>query len=1464
MKTTINISNRMLRIKEGIIAERSIVIMIFILLTSLAADLSAQNRDSYFKVTVEPTAEMPEWQQLMYSENPVVEEVMQAYDTYFLTHEKVRSSHERNYKFWLRTVLSLVGDDGRIMDPSSREYKEKMMSIHDRRMESRAKSAGGLWNPIGPFVTYKRDGSGEISNRQANVYAIAAAPSNPDIVYCVTEPGVLFKSLDRGLTWNAIALNESFDLWPVGRTSDITVSPWDTDIVYFAMQDQLFKSIDGGDTWDSIYSGSGTIRKIHLRSNSPNVVLMCTETGLYASNNSGDTWFTSRSGPAWDIVEKPGDPNTVYLSVHNAIDKKSEVYKSTAGGGAGTWTLKDSGWYIPAILSEAEDKGCKLGVTPADPDRLYAVLAGSSKAVDEGWIGVYYSLDGGDNWVNPDGQDGGPYVSTQDSLQNWYFAGHYSIMYDQGWYNLDIDVSPTNPDRIYVGTIHPMVSNNRGANLAHMNRPQGGSLGIHSDVQDIDVVGNDIWMATDGGINYSNDEFQTTELRHIGIYAKEYWGFGQGWNEDTFVGGSYHNGNSAYHENYGPGQVMDHWGVEESTGYVDQFDNKECYFSSGYGGNSRSSNSLLEPVVNTPDWSIFPTQSTWELSRSELVHDPRYADHMYLGKDSVLYKSIDGGANFSPLYTFENGSWVYSIEISRENPDVIYLVNRKGENGAIYKSTNGGSTFSPVTELPAANHSRVNISLHPTNDDIIWATSYYGADGEKVYRSANGGVSWIPMSSSVLDGHRPIDIFLHHRSSDMAYVMTDNGMFMYSSFDGLWYDYSSGLPTSPKGLKMIPFHRDGKLRLASKKGIWEAPMAESGYAVAQPMTNKPLIDCANDTVQFDCFSVLNHNGASWNWSISPEPAYISDPTARNPRVRFDQQTSYDVTLTVVDGNGIQSTKTVNGMVTLTSTCPEDFGCTNPYSDNYDPNAVVDDGSCNDFTICDCSGTTHTSGVLTWLGDTYADTTGSGYLWEGQDVNFDCSTWGYDCGDISGAPSDDPYDICGGGAPPSNGCIVGCTDETSCNFNPEAVINDGSCEPEELWYLPIDYSTSSTEPALYSCIPPSGYQVAENQSCVEELATLDPYCVTTDWDQTCEDGYVECIGCSDLFLTAYQSCNSEISASFGIVFNFQGDCIVDSLFHLDYLGNYQSVNVSANSFENGDNMDGFYASPNDSVMIWFSIGDTYSDTLFLQIIDCSECTAFDTAPVDLTKSFDPVNGVQDRVQVKWFKDTPQVKYSDEDAAMCDIKFWKKRDLIPGTTTPTGPAHVNPDTLLIADAKKTFGDNSPREIFKWPIKFRANGANNTKRAEPNFRYEWQVRCECGHDGSGPESPWSAIKIFNTPDFDPATGIYTPLSGVEWDESADVKSGDGQPSGLRLYPNPTDGVLLNVDIDSEQWEIGSLRIRAFDLTGKVVKDEFIQLVKGDNRIRIEFERTLSSGLYILEASQSELLIHERFTVK
>jgi hypothetical protein len=90
---------------------------------------------------------------------------------------------------------------------------------------------------------------------------------------------------------------------------------------------------------------------------------------------------------------------------------------------------------------------------------------------------------------------------------------------------------------------------------------------------------------------------------------------------------------------------------------------------------------------------------------------------------------------------------------------------------------------------------------------------------------------------------------------------------------------------------------------------------------------KPFYNCMTDTLYFDDHSIINHEGVSWQWEISPQPAYLSDANIRNPKVVLGSPGSYSVTMSVTK-DGQTYTKTIGNMVT-TTTCPSIDDCSNP-------------------------------------------------------------------------------------------------------------------------------------------------------------------------------------------------------------------------------------------------------------------------------------------------------------------------------------------------------------------------------------------------------------------------------------------------------------------------------------------------------------------------------------------------------
>jgi hypothetical protein len=227
------------------------------------------------------------------------------------------------------------------------------------------------------------------------------------------------------------------------------------------------------------------------------------------------------------------------------------------------------------------------------------------------------------------------------------------------------------------------------------------------------------------------------------------------------------------------------------------------------------------------------------------------------------------------------------------------------------------------------------------------------------------------------------------------------------------------------------------------------------------------------------------------------------------------------------------------------------------------------GDCTqDAVICDCDGNQHTIGVLSWLGDTYADN--AAYTWAGVTVNFNCATWGYDCGDIVGAPAEDPYDVCGGNLPPNNGCsttdVFGCTDPAASNYNSLATIDDGSCIYDI--YGCTDATANNYNPSatindgsctydVYGCTDQAAVNynptaTIDDGSCVFPVyGCTDPFATNYNPDANVNDGSCLYEGCVNLMMEAIQApCLQDnagnLNPSVDFIFVYSGSCTVSSI------------------------------------------------------------------------------------------------------------------------------------------------------------------------------------------------------------------------------------------------------------------------------------------------------------------------------
>ena len=166
------------------------------------------------------------------------------------------------------------------------------------------------------------------------ISAIAVAPGNSDQIWVGHNNGELYQSRDgrtSSPSWTRIGAGQL----PSRYITRIAVDPADHDTVYVAFggfnSDNLYKSRDGGASWQAITSGlpSAPIRGIAIKPDDNQRIFIGTEVGVFASENAGSSWGLPHDGPANVSVDELAwmNNNTLVAGTHGR-----GIYRATLDG----------------------------------------------------------------------------------------------------------------------------------------------------------------------------------------------------------------------------------------------------------------------------------------------------------------------------------------------------------------------------------------------------------------------------------------------------------------------------------------------------------------------------------------------------------------------------------------------------------------------------------------------------------------------------------------------------------------------------------------------------------------------------------------------------------------------------------------------------------------------------------------------------------------------------------------------------------------------------------------------------------------------------------------------------------------------------------------------------------------------------------------------------------------------------
>jgi uncharacterized repeat protein (TIGR01451 family) len=209
---------------------------------------------------------------------------------------------------------------------------------------------------------------------------------------------------------------------------------------------------------------------------------------------------------------------------------------------------------------------------------------------------------------------------------------------------------------------------------------------------------------------------------------------------------------------------------------------------------NRSGHAIFKSTNAATNWA--PSDSGLAASLIiDLVFQPGNSSIIYAATDTGLFKSIDGGANWSVL----PGSppFIYSeLAIDPVNPAIIYVAT----NGGVFKSTDGGNSFT-LSNTGIGTHVQT-IAVNPVTPTILYAT----VEGSPYFKSVDGGANW---TLNLISGASRVDsINIDPNTPTTLFADTNDGIFRSTDSGANWTELNTGIPDflSVNSITIDPAH----------------------------------------------------------------------------------------------------------------------------------------------------------------------------------------------------------------------------------------------------------------------------------------------------------------------------------------------------------------------------------------------------------------------------------------------------------------------------------------------------------------------------------------------------------------------------------------------------------------------------------------------------------------------------------
>jgi len=721
-------------------------------------------------------------------------------------------------------------------------FIEKQKELEYAKMSAQTKKTDTLpqWTNLGPGgVDFSADGMvphwGVVSGR---VRGLAVHPTNPDIVYAGAASGGIWKTTDGGQTW--VDKSGGLNLLTFGA---IAIDPSNPEVIYagtgeyhwlltdrFYSGDGMYKSTNGGDSWEKVIAEFGTVTHFSdlvISPFNPNVMMAAIAKNFQGAAPNEGIWRSADGGQHWtcvllgegmyDLSFHPSDANLVYAACGNE-QSQAGFLLSTDGGLS--FTQSNTG--LPAANHIGR---IQFDVSISNPSVMYAVIFDKAPLPGGMTSNAYKSENGGASWFQ-----------ISEGINLCPFG-------DQGFYDLCIAVNPSNPDHVFLGNVEfsKSIDGETFSSIRNPAAPGGGSdlfdSYTHLDHHIIRFAPSNpsvMYVGCDGGVFKSTDSGMTFQAVNTGIYSiQSYRVASHSTNPDVLYTGAQDNGFISTHNRGATPYKLELLG--DGTECFMDYSNPDIIFFATIGGyfgrsaNGGQSWDLLVDPITLNDSSAFLCPY-WQ--------HPVNPDIIYGCLKQKLYKSTDKGLSWEYTTTAPiTGSAIYAAAQSPINTNNIMVAARNGALSLV-RSSDGGINWQDITGslgvLSGGNFMRIQADPFDGNTFYLLKNAYSGAI---VVKTTDFGTTWTDISSDL--PKVPVnDIFIDKANTGVMYLGNDFGVYRTSNSGGHWERMGNGMPFVPVlDFDLFSFGSTRLLRVATYgRGIFELDL-EGFTSVEEAISN---------------------------------------------------------------------------------------------------------------------------------------------------------------------------------------------------------------------------------------------------------------------------------------------------------------------------------------------------------------------------------------------------------------------------------------------------------------------------------------------------------------------------------------------------------------------------------------------------------------------------------------------------